>query len=86
MAQEKEYSNIPNLGEVKKSQLDSTELFLIVNVEDKYRIALANHWVTKKEFNTPEEAQAYIDQKPWELIMNMAGVIAQFAIEEAKNV
>lgn len=85
MAEEKQYTNVPKTSEVKKTQLDNSELFLIVNAEDKYRISLANHWVTKQEFNTPEEAQAYIDSKPWDLIMNIAGVIAQFAIQEIVN-
>lgn len=78
----KEYSNTPKMGEVKKSQLDESGNFLIVNIEDKYRIALGEHWATKEVFQTPEEAQKYINLKPWELLMNMAAVMAKFVYNE----
>lgn len=82
---EKKYTNVPDMGEVKKTELDQNDIFLIVNVEEKYRIALGEHWVTKKIFNTPEEAQAYIDAKPYELLMNVAAVMAKFVYSELKN-
>lgn len=83
--QTKKYSNIPQLGETVKNQLDESGTFLIVNVEDWYRIALGEHWVTKTKFKTPEEAQEYINQKPWELLMNMAAVMAKYVINETNN-
>ena len=82
----KEYTNTPKMGEVKKTELDENEVFLIVNVEDKYQIALGEHWVTKQIFNTPEEAQQYINQKPWELLMNMAAVMAKFVNKELDSI
>lgn len=78
----KEYTNTPKMGEVKKTELDENNVFLIVNVEDTYRIALGEHWVTKQVFKTPEEAQKYINSKPWELLMNMAAVMAKFVNQE----
>lgn len=81
----KKYSNIPQLGEVVKNQLDESGNFLIVNVEDSYRIAMGEHWATKAKFKTPEEAQKYINQKPWELLMNMAAIMAKFVINETNN-
>ena len=74
----KEYSNTPKMGEVQKNQLDNSGTFMIINVEDKWRIGMANRWMTKEVFNTAEEAQKYIDSKPWELIMNLAGTIAEY--------
>lgn len=79
---EENYSNVPEMGQVKKTELDRNDLFLIVNVEDTYRIALGEHWVTKEVFKTPEEAQAYIDAKPYELLMNLAAVMAKFVYNE----
>lgn len=82
---EKQYSKVPKTSEPKVSQLDSSETFLIVNVEDKWRIGVSGRWVTKKIFNSYEEAQAYIDSKPWDLIMNLAGLIAEYIIKEINN-
>lgn len=73
----KEYTNTPKLVNQAKSQLDTNELFLIVNIEDKWRIGLPGRWVTRQIFNSREEAQAYIDQKPWEMIMAVASVMAE---------
>lgn len=81
----KEYTNTPKMSEVKKTELDENDVFLIVNVEDKYRIALGEHWVTKELFNTSEEAQEYINKKPWELLMNMAAVMAKFVNKELNS-
>ena len=85
MAKEKEYTNSPKMGEVEKNQLDSTGTFLIVNVEDKWRIGMAGRWMTKELFATPEDAEKYIQSKPWELIMNLAGVVAEYLYTVKNN-
>ena len=82
MAKRKDYSNVPKTTEVQKNQLDNSENFLIVNVEDKWRIGIANRWVTRQAFSSPEEAQKYIDQKPWDMIMNAAAIMAEFMYKE----
>lgn len=82
MAEKKEYSNTPKVGEIKKTQIDNNELFMIVNKEDNYYVGILNHLISKRTFKSPEEAQEYIDSKPWELIFNVAGVIAEYAIDE----
>lgn len=84
MAKKKEYTNTPKLGEIKKNQLDESGTFMIVNIEDKYRIGMAGRWMTDKIFNAPEEAEAYIANKPWELIMNLAGFVAEYVVAQEK--
>lgn len=74
----KEYTNTPTLTEVKKNQLDVSGTFMIVNIEEKWRIGIANRWMTNKIFNTAKEAEEYIQSKPWDLIMNLAGTIAEY--------
>lgn len=82
----KEYSNVAKLGKVKKSELNRDGIFMIVNVEDKYRIGMAGRWMTNQIFDSSEEAEAYIQNKPWELIMNLAGTIAEFVVQnQGKN-
>lgn len=82
MEEKKEYSNTPQIGEIKKTQIDNNELFMIVNREDNYYVGILNNLISKRAFKTPEEAQEYIDRKPWELIFNVAGVIAEYALQE----
>lgn len=83
-AAEKKYSKVPQLGEPVKNQLDQSGTFMIVNVEDKWRIGMSGRWLTQEKFNTPEEAEAYIASKPWDLIMNLAGFIAEYVVNNKK--
>lgn len=78
----KEYTNVPQLGEPVKNQLDKSGTFMIVNVEDKWRIGMSGRWMTMEKFNSPEEAEAYIASRPWDLIMNLAGFIAEYVINK----
>lgn len=81
----KEYTNVPETTKPVVSELDTTETFMIVNIEDKWRIGMNGRWITKKAFNSKEEAQNYINEKPWDLIMNLAGVIAEFVVWNEKQ-
>lgn len=51
------------------------DIFLILEHNGVYLIALTNKIVSKSLFNTIEEAEAYIDSKPWELILNATAVM-----------
>ena len=42
--------------------------FAIVKKEDKFVIILAADIVSSRKFDTLEEAEAYIKEKPWELL------------------
>ena len=58
------------------------------NEKYEYIIKLGNQLASGKTFKSPEEARAYIDTKPWELIgilaMGMAHAF-QIKLEEAKE-
>lgn len=74
----KEYSNIPKIEEFKTNQVEQEDLFLIVNKDGKYLIALTNKIVSKQQFNTLEEARNYVQSKPWELILNATAVMMNY--------
>lgn len=80
--EKKEYSNTPKVTEIVTNQVEQEEMFLIINRDGKYMIALTNQIVSKKQFETLEEAREYINSKPWELILNTAAVMAKFATTE----
>lgn len=81
----KEYSNTPKVTEPIKNQIDETETFLLINQEGKWRIGLNGMWATKKVFENQEQAQKYINSKPYDLIMNLAGMIAEYIINNKKQ-
>lgn len=64
---------------------EKEELFQKINVQDApftlicqdgiYKIACANHIVSRKEFENEESARKYIKSRPWELIVNLQVVI-----------
>lgn len=71
--------NDAKISNVQTEQaIEQEEMFLIVSKEGKYFIALGNKIVSKQLFETIEEARTYISSKPWELIMNVAGVICEY--------
>ena len=43
---------------------------------------MAGRWVTKEQFKTKEEAQKYINAKPWDILMNTAAIMAEFMYKE----
>lgn len=49
---------------------------------DNVTIAIGNYRVTEKVFKTENEAQKYINSKPWELIAALALLFAKFASKE----
>lgn len=58
------------------------------NEKYEYVIKLGNQLASGKTFKSPEEARAYIDTKPWELIGILAMGMAHafhIKIEEAKE-
>lgn len=65
-----EFTNTPKIVNFTSNEVIEHEPFLIVNREGKYLIALTNSIVSNKEFDTYEEAGAYIDSKPWDLLIN----------------
>lgn len=57
---------------------------------DNVTIAIGNYRVTNKVFKTENEAQKYINSKPWELIAALASLYVEFAtkkdaINESEN-
>lgn len=65
--------NKKNEQSVKPSNVES--IFLLVNDGKKVRIAVGRNIVSAKEFKTESEAEKYIAEKPYELMVNLTCVI-----------
>lgn len=87
MAQKKkgeEHTNKPTVNVVESTKTEQKEIFVIVNHNGEFMIALGNNVVSKEKFDSREKAIAYIDSKPWELILNSTAVMMAI-INEQQN-
>lgn len=73
------------MGEIEVDQQEREDIFLIVRNDKKFLIAITNQIVSRNVFDTVEEARAYIQSKPWELILNATAVMMK-RLEELKQV
>lgn len=59
--------------------------FTLLETDDKkYLISLGNQIVSELNFDTLEDAESYIDKKPWELILNSTMYLIQFNENNSK--
>lgn len=58
----------------------------VQNSEGIVRIFLGNELASKREFSSHEEAQDYIDNKPWDLLLILCCAVKGFNnVEQSKN-
>lgn len=61
------------------------DLFVIVEQNGQFRIAVTNKIISNKVFGSLKEATNYIDSKPWELIVNVSCAIWDIIQKENLN-
>ena len=66
--------------QVKKAKTDS--MFTLVKKDEKVKIAIGNYQVSKKEFDTFNQADQYLATKPYEILINVTCLFAQKHLEE----
>ena len=66
---------------MKQKEIFNVRKVKIENDEEKHIICLGDNLVSRKQFNTEEDACKYIDEKPWELITAITTIIALSAPE-----
>lgn len=73
MAKKKEeFKNEPIVKDEKVAETERYEVFILFKADNIVRIAIDKYIMSKLTFTTFEEAKAYIDSKPYELIINAA--------------
>ena len=73
--------NEKNSSQIKSSKHD--KIFALVKEKTgKIAIVVGMYKVSKRTFDTFEEADKYIARKPWELIFNLAAMIYDFKTNE----
>lgn len=53
------------------------QLFAFAKINNKVRIVVGRNIISEKEFDKFKEAQKYLDQKPWEIIVNLICLISK---------
>lgn len=75
MAEEQKVIGIPKVTEQKKYETEKyQEIFTLVTEDDgenkKTMIAIGNSYIWRAKFDSVDDAKAFIDAKPWGLMVN----------------
>ena len=60
---------------IMKSNVD--EIFTLVEKEGNVQIAIGNYLICKKHFKSFKKAEEYLAQKPYEILINVACLMAE---------
>lgn len=73
---EAQYTGKPKAEMISATSTDSyDEVFTIINHNGEFLIAIGNQVICGKKFQSLEEAKAYIDSKPWDIILNATALM-----------
>lgn len=73
---EAEYTGKPQVEVISATSTDSyDEHFTIINHNGEFLIAIGNQVVSRKKFKSLQEAEDYIDSKPWDIILNATALM-----------
>lgn len=73
---------------MKEKEMDEAEFFKVrpLGTEEKgFIITMGNMMASKKTFETQEEAESYIESKPYDLIFTLAVAATKAALIENKE-
>lgn len=87
MAKEKEqgYDNKPKVEVTDSVKTHVHDTFIIVEKNNICFVAIGDKIVSREQFKSVEEAKAYIDSKPWELIINVTCAAYEIVLKQTKN-
>lgn len=71
--------------EMLPGMTEQYEIFNLVLQNGQVFIAIGNHIVTRNNFASVEDAKAYIDAKPWDLLVNTTCLIYDITNELKKK-
>lgn len=75
-SEEAQYTEKPQVEVISATSTDSyDEHFTIINHDGEFLIAIGNQVVSRKKFQSLQEAEQYIDSKPWDIILNATALM-----------
>lgn len=69
--------------QIKHSKTDN--VFTLVKDKNGIKIVIGNYQVSKKSFKTWNDAEMYIEKKPYELLINVSSLFASLTIKNLKQ-
>lgn len=79
------YETKPKVQSTELVKTQQHDVFIIVEKNGQCLIALGDKIVSKNTFATIEEAQNYIDSKPWELIINATCAVWEIVVKQTQK-
>lgn len=70
-----EVKDLNEMPEVRQSKAD--EMFRLVKDKEGVKITIGNYVISKKVFKTWQQAEDYLNTKPYEIILNAACLFAE---------
>lgn len=74
---------------IQKFQVKDTPFVGVINIEtNTYSLLIGNYLATSQTFTNRKELETYVNSKPWELLFNCMGIMAEhvFKQTEQKNI
>lgn len=81
---EKEFKNEPEVKITEQVQTEKYLVFDLVTRNGEVYICITNYILSQSKFKNIEEAKAYIDSKPWELIVNASCCLMELSNKQSK--
>lgn len=74
--EEAQYTGKPQVESIEVTNTDSyDEFFTIIDHKGEFMIAIGNQVICRKKFQSLQEAETYIDSKPWDIILNATAMM-----------
>lgn len=80
----KEFTNEPKVKITEEVQTEKYLVFDLVTRNGEVYICITNYILSQSKFKNVEEAKAYIDSKPWELIINASCCLMELSNKQSK--
>lgn len=75
----------PVVTKEEVSETKQYDVFILVKKDKKVHIAFTNKIISTKIFKSFKEAEKYIDEKPWELLINTSCAVFEIIVKENIN-
>ena len=77
--EQKQYTNATTTSETSSTTIHETKHFpfIVVQQNEDFHLAVGNNYITENVFTSLEEANAYLEEKPWDILINFICLTCQ---------
>lgn len=85
MNNQEKFTNEVTIKDQKKINTYKRGIFTIAENENKFYVLVQNYVVSEKTFDKLNDAERYINSKPWELIINVTSLTQKLVQQHEKS-